>query len=189
MITRYPAITIPREALRCRKCYKADVQFPENTSTNGRRFWCVECIRAYYAGYREKNRAAVNQRVQQWREKNKDHLREYSKENRRRAYWANPEYHRQKAIRLRRKLKDEVYAAYGGYKCWCCGETTPEFLTIDHISNNGAEHRQRIGRCGNNLLWWIKKHNYPADFQILCWNCQWGKRLAGTCPHQRTRND
>jgi hypothetical protein len=31
----------------------------------------------------------------------------------------------------------------------------------------------------------LKKHNFPGGHQILCWNCQQGKRFNnGICPHQ-----
>lgn len=63
------------------------------------------------------------------------------------------------------------------------------FLTIDHIDNRGAEHRRTIGTGGDALVRWLKKNNFPPGFQILCWNCQWGKRIVGTCPHQKTSND
>src|SRR5688572_22754686 len=44
-----------------------------------------------------------------------------------------------------KKLKDQVYAAYGGYKCSCCGETEPSFLTLDHINNDGNQYRRDVG--------------------------------------------
>lgn len=186
MITQDIAVTIPRETLKCKKCGRRAIELKTD---GGRKDWCVDCIRAYYAEYRTNHRKDCNRRMREWRETNKEKARKYSREYGVKAYRANPEHHRAKAIAYRRNLKDTVYAAYGGYRCSCCGETTPSFLTIDHKNNNGAEHRRSIGRCGNNLLLWIKKNNFPSEFQILCWNCQWGKKLAGTCPHQSTRND
>ena len=66
--------------------------------------------------------------------------------------------------------------------CNCCKENTIEFLAIDHINNNGAEHRKTIG---NNvqIAYWLKKHNYPEGFQILCHNCNMAKGFYGQCPH------
>jgi hypothetical protein len=82
--------------------------------------------------------------------------------------------------------------AYGGYKCACCGETEPKFLTIDHIFNNGAEHRRELGGVdgngkgySNRVLVWAKQHGYPAGFQVLCMNCNFGKSVnGGICPHK-----
>lgn len=41
--------------------------------------------------------------------------------------------------------------------------------------------------AGFHFYWKLKKigfENRPLDLQVLCWNCQWGKRLNnGFCPH------
>ena len=81
-------------------------------------------------------------------------------------------------------VKDEVYAAYGGYICACCGETEKAFLSIDHIYNDGAEHKRRENlQTGEQMHRWIKRHNFPPGFQVLCMNCNWGKRMNnGICP-------
>ena len=68
--------------------------------------------------------------------------------------------------------------------CNCCGETTFEFLTIDHINNNGAKERKKSGRRGAmEFVRWIIKNNYPKGLQILCWNCNTAKQYHGGCPH------
>ena len=93
-----------------------------------------------------------------------------------------------KEFKQRNKLK--CFEAYGGPQCSCCGETTIEFLTIDHLNDNGAEHRREIGmegQGGHRFYGWLKKHNYPPGYQVLCHNCQWGKRLCGVCPHVKKR--
>jgi len=75
-------------------------------------------------------------------------------------------------------------------ECSCCGETEYLFLHIDHINGDGAEHRKLMSKefgrkqGGNDLLYWLKKHNYPPGFQILCANCNLGKRLQKDCPHK-----
>lgn len=79
-------------------------------------------------------------------------------------------------------LRDEVFAAYGGYKCVCCGETQKEFLQLDHVDNDGAEHRRKIGRT--SIYGWLKKHGFPEGFQVLCANCNYAKGFYGYCPHQ-----
>lgn len=79
-------------------------------------------------------------------------------------------------------LRDEVFAAYGGYICACCGEPEKAFLTIDHIDGGGNKHRKEVGQ--SNVYRWLKQHDYPPGFQVLCMNCQWGKRNCGICPHQ-----
>lgn len=69
-----------------------------------------------------------------------------------------------------------------GHKCTCCGETTYEFLEIDHINGDGAKHRREIGR---HIIEDIIKQDFPSDFQILCANCNRGHGKFGICPHKR----
>lgn len=113
---------------------------------------------------------------------------------------ARTQYHKNKAPKLEwsanryKALKDEVFSAYGGYVCSCCGETEPMFLAIDHVNNDGAAHRREIagsegityrGATGKRTYYWLVKHKFPAGFQVLCANCNHGKhRNGGICPHQ-----
>lgn len=84
------------------------------------------------------------------------------------------------------KIKVLVLGHYsdGTPKCACCGETHIESLTIDHINNDGAQHR-KITECGSGttLYLWLKKNGYPGEFQVLCMNCNWAKGRLGYCPH------
>jgi hypothetical protein len=83
------------------------------------------------------------------------------------------------------KVKDDVFEAYGGYICSCCGETEPKFLTIDHIKNNGGSHRREDIAISKHLYRWLKNNHYPDGFQVLCMNCNLGKsRNDGVCPHK-----
>lgn len=106
----------------------------------------------------------------------------------------NPEFiekERKRGVQYWRDLRHEVVMAYGGYRCACCGETEPLFLTIDHVNNDGAEHRRSIGEyvgngkgAGGRTLKWLKDNGFPKGFQILCMNCNMGKaRNGGVCPH------
>jgi hypothetical protein len=88
-------------------------------------------------------------------------------------------------------VKEAAYAAYGGYRCACCGETEKLFLSIDHVNNDGYAHRRDNNiQCGEQLYRWLARNKFPSGFQILCMNCQWGKRNnKGVCPHQVRCND
>lgn len=67
-------------------------------------------------------------------------------------------------------VKIKVLDAYGGC-CAVCGIINPQYLSIDHINDNGAEHRRKIGvSTGSHFYLWLKKHNYPPGYQILCHN-------------------
>jgi hypothetical protein len=83
------------------------------------------------------------------------------------------------------RLKEAVYQAYGG-GCTCCGETEPLFLSVDHVHGNGYDHRLMGKNCRGDMLYkWIIDNNFPADFQLLCMNCNWGRgRNNGICPHK-----
>jgi hypothetical protein len=91
------------------------------------------------------------------------------------------------------RIKNAVFAAYGGYICACCGETEKAFLTLDHINNDGNEHRKKVaGRTSGAGVWtymWAIKNGFPPVFQVLCMNCNWGKRKTGVCPHKSRCND
>lgn len=82
-----------------------------------------------------------------------------------------------------RALKKEIIDAYGGI-CECCGESMIEFLTIDHINNDGAKHRAKVG-SGRRMYQDIKDQGFPEDiFQVLCFNCNITRGFYGYCPHQ-----
>lgn len=97
------------------------------------------------------------------------------------------DYSRTKGKVNREKYWRQILEHYGA-ECACCGEkSSPIFLTVDHIHNDGAQHRRPSGgRMKAEKLWkWLIDSNYPEGFQILCWNCNCGKhRNGGVCPHQ-----
>lgn len=67
-------------------------------------------------------------------------------------------------------------------RCNCCGEKHEEFLTLDHINNNGAEHRREVK--GGSIYHYILTHGFCAsDYQVLCWNCNAAIGFLGYCPH------
>jgi len=84
--------------------------------------------------------------------------------------------------KTRAMLKGEVFLAYGT-ACACCGETTYEFLSIDHTNGDGAKHRKEIGTYSSAIYKWLKKNNYPPGFRTLCMNCNYALGLFGYCPH------
>lgn len=91
-------------------------------------------------------------------------------------------------IRRYQEIKTEVFNAYGGPKCACCGETIVHFLSMDHVENNGAAHRKETGfrKTWASIFLWLKKHGFPPGFQVLCMNCNFGKaRNGGICPHKQ----
>jgi hypothetical protein len=57
------------------------------------------------------------------------------------------------------------------------------------MGGGGNEHRRNIGlgmKSGVFLYKWLVDNNYPKGYQVLCWNCNCGKRMNdGICPHQQ----
>ena len=87
---------------------------------------------------------------------------------------------RQRAVRI----KYEVMQIYGGV-CKCCGESNVAFLSIDHINNDGGSKR-RSGEHKGGGAFYKKLRRAPVDptLQVLCYNCNFGRRVTGVCPHQ-----
>lgn len=163
---------------RCKKCGQDKLlsEFVLHTkATDGRRHECYYCYRARInlnnlkhserRLARAKERYAANP-VANWSEERKQGRRDSQK--RQRDGW-----------------RMTVFDHYG-WRCSCCGEATPEFLTIDHVNSNGAEHR-RDNRVKASLYRWIMRNVFPGDFQTLCYNCNCGRyRNGGICPHKVT---
>jgi ribosomal protein L40E len=46
------------------------------------------------------------------------------------------------------------------------------------------DHRKALGSSSLPLYRWLVKNGFPAGFQVLCRNCNWGKHANdGVCPH------
>jgi hypothetical protein len=84
-------------------------------------------------------------------------------------------------------LRHQAIMAYGGYRCACCGEGEPMFLTLDHVNNDGARDRRRFGTLSSiPILLRLRRRGYPPGMQVLCSNCNHGRhRNGGTCPHRK----
>jgi hypothetical protein len=102
----------------------------------------------------------------------------------------NPEFlatRNAKTKTIRARAKSEVIAHYSkeSNKCACCGEANVKFLTVDHINDDGYLKRQSGEHpAGGAMYVWLRAHNYPEGFQILCMNCNAAKGWYGTCPHK-----
>lgn len=151
---------VPQEK-SCRTCsaVKPLDQFkPDKQCTSGYTNECLECCRArnraYARGYRL--RPEVQARVYEWRTADE-----------RKAY---------QRVKYR-DLKEEVIEEYGGC-CNCCGEPNLAFLTIDHIFNDGANHRGEGGRFkGVSIYRTLKREGFPKGrYQVLCYNCNCAKQ-------------
>ena len=79
--------------------------------------------------------------------------------------------------KLKQKIKHEIMTYYsnGQPVCQKCGETDIRCLSIDHLNGGGTKHRKTLGRSSDSLYRWLRKNNYPKEYQVLCMNCQFIK--------------
>jgi hypothetical protein len=111
----------------------------------------------------------------------------------RRKQWASG-YGEKERARIReeaRFIRAQAIRKYGGF-CACCGENTPEFLTLDHVNRDGYRERFGNGKDRRQLpvtqAWYRKLLSEPVrtDLRVLCYNCNCGReRNNGICPHER----
>lgn len=77
---------------------------------------------------------------------------------------------------MRYNIKKRIVEAYGG-RCVACGEQRIPCLEIDHIANDGQEHRASLGfdpsyRGGISFYRKVLKLcPLPNNLQVLCANC------------------
>lgn len=107
-----------------------------------------------------------------------------------RQYRLNNEEKAKAAVTRRNKerwleLKSKAIEVFGG-RCTCCGEANECFLTLDHVNNDGNEHRKIVNKIAFGIYGWLERNGYPKDgLQLLCWNCNMAKRAnGGVCPHK-----
>ena len=169
--------------MKCRVC-------GEEKSTD--RFFCISPVKGWY---RRECKDCVSARHKREADASRIALREYNRKyyrankkklDKRSRDWnkANPERRQQTYLSYYYRLQFEAIMKYGGYKCRWCGIDEPLVLALDHIENNGREHRRQIGSLGGHVLYkWLKDNNYPPGFQVLCMNCNHAKyRNKGILP-------
>lgn len=147
----------------CPKCLvdrPAAAFYGDRSKADGLSSYCRACSKA--------------RSVRRWKERNAE-CRAANK-----AYYGR---NKEQFLEYGRALRVRVLTEYGG-ACVCCGERTPEFLSIDHTNNDGESHRRELGAYGRSIYRWLEQNGYPKDrFQLLCHNCNMAKGLYGGCPH------
>lgn len=95
---------------------------------------------------------------------------------------------RKKESEKRLSIRQEIFAAYGGPKCTCCGTENVEFLTLEHVDNDGAAHRREL-RCDKGYRFYkkLKQLGFPQTRRmvVMCFNCNISRNCFGYCPCQR----
>lgn len=152
-------------------------QWRKNNPEITKQQWQRRKLRDPYSGFSEERKTARRAASKKYRENNREeYLICCDKTNLKR---------RASEKMRRRNLKLEAFNNYGG-KCACCGESTIEFLEMDHEGGWGHKHRDHNGRrYGGQSLWrWMKKNNWPSGFRVLCGSCHSAISYWGYCPHQ-----
>lgn len=92
-------------------------------------------------------------------------------------YHEHPERSNATLVRWRERNKFAAINVLtdGEGTCRWCGQGDIDVLCIDHVDNDGAEHRKKIGHSA--VGWWLTKNGYPPGFQVLCYNCNAKKQL------------
>jgi hypothetical protein len=97
---------------------------------------------------------------------------------------------RRRHLAFRKKLKLEILTHYskGTPFCECCGVTGVEFLTLDHINNDGKADR-KIHGVGTQFYARMKRLGFPPNLRVLCWNCNIARSQSpdNICPHQKLK--
>lgn len=144
-------------------CYRCRLPAKRYQSTGKRGILCTKCQSKYNALRYKKNQKDIIKKAALWNKENID------KRNRRL---------REDYIKLKRASMNKY-----GEKC-PCGIENIEFLTIDHINNDGKNDRKIWQNKVANIHTWLKKNKYPPGYQILCGNCNLKKEIE----RRRTNN-
>ncbi len=121
--------------------------------------------------------------AREWRAKNPERSRATTAANMRAWRAKNPEHAKAYKRAWDQALRREVLDHYGGV-CVCCGETTLQFLALDHKNGGGNKHRQKLKLRGSAIWAWAKRENFPDMFQVMCHNCNQAIGYYGSCPHK-----
>ena len=121
--------------------------------------------------YRKTHKELVKQRIENWKEENRENIRKFDKD----YYQTHKERIGELHMQTRRRLREKVIIALGG-KCACCGEIDRRCLQIDHVNGGGRQERKQFKSPYSYLLFILKQiHLGSKDYQCLCANCNFKK--------------
>ena len=151
----------------CSKCgIEKDIEFfhKDKRYLDGLFCWCKDCRKKYQQNMKEN-----------WSEGEWEQRRKYNRGN----YAKYAQNYTKSRRRRNRSLKEEVMSHYciGSPKCMKCGYGDIRALAIDHVNDDGAEHRRELfngtkaQRVSTSIYYWLRMNDYPDGFQVLCFNC------------------
>jgi ribosomal protein L37E len=153
--------------INCRECGK------ETEKIHFAQKYCKPCAL-------ERQKKSRNLSAKKWNGRN----RTLKTERQRLRYKNNPQKYRKFATDWYKKQRVIGLKHYGGDppSCKCCGENRIEFLCFDHINGGGRKH---IDSLNISMTVWLRKHNYPGGFRVLCYNCNNALAFHKQCPHEK----
>lgn len=162
---------------RCKKEKETSLYSKAKKGKDGLSSICKLCRKEQnqklYANLSVERKRKYQDRVNLWQKNNREKLRAITR----------------KCKNARYKVLRQCLLDYYGNKCTCCGEVTKEFLTIEHLNNNGSLQRKKQGLVGVTFYRWVIKQGFPPDLTILCFNCNCSKGIYGKCPHQQVKEE
>ena len=159
------------------RCYKKPVGYVSR---------CKRCSQARAQTYYAQNRERL-------REQHRIYARErYDPELRRdRGRRHNERYETLHGIKRHvayaQTIRQDVLMHYSGDnpQCACCGENHLQFLALDHVNGGGNKEKKILRKTGTRFFGWLKSHNYPSGYRVLCHNCNMSMGFYGFCPHAK----
>jgi hypothetical protein len=93
----------------------------------------------------------------------------------------DPEKYAAQSRKAKEKERETLFEMYG-HVCAACGFADKRALTLDHKLNNGNKERKALGMRGPYRR--AKKEYRPDEYQTLCMNCQFIKRVEAKRQNQ-----
>lgn len=121
-----------------------------------------EYKRDWIRRWRRKSPEEAKEKKKKWQDKNIEHLRKH---------WR--EYNRKRLQKLRTAILEIL-----GNKCERCGFEDYRALQIDHIHGGGTKESKSFNHGHSYYVYILKKLKKGSkDYQCLCANCNWIKRV------------
>lgn len=161
-----------KECFKCKNIKSFDEFSGQKRNKDGKASWCKQCHREYTIRRQKENPEKMNVATMRWAKKNPEKV---------------------KATHRKRYVKDkkEIMSRLGN-KCVCCGEAELEFLSLDHINNDGHLDRKVTGCSGVSFYaYLLRKVEFLEEkiktLRILCMNCHISisKDVNSVCVHKR----
>jgi len=142
---------------------------------------CAKCHKSKNNSCFHKNKTKIDGLATECRECCKAYMKKYYAKNKNKLLKQNKENGKQKHAEAKR-LCIEHYSN-GTNKCCCCGESNPEFLSLNHINGGGRKDRQTF-KGARTFCGYLVKNNFPKGINIMCFNCNLSYGFFGYCPHK-----